>query len=105
MAKLIYSMLTSPDGYTEDEHGQFGWGAPECASIPTVWLPLEHNRCLNPMDSMRCSLFNVVFWKISGVAQILPSAARLDFCQLIFFGRVVGIAPEHDPQGWFGKRG
>ena len=29
MAKLIYSMLTSLDGYTEDEHGRFGWGAPE----------------------------------------------------------------------------
>lgn len=22
-------MLTSLDGYTEDEHGKFGWGAPE----------------------------------------------------------------------------
>jgi hypothetical protein len=29
MAKLIYSMLTSLDGYTEDQHGHFGWGAPE----------------------------------------------------------------------------
>lgn len=29
MAKLIYSMLTSLDGYTGDEHGNFGWGAPE----------------------------------------------------------------------------
>ena len=29
MAKLIYSMFTSLDGYTEDEHGEFGWGAPE----------------------------------------------------------------------------
>jgi dihydrofolate reductase len=29
MAKLTYSMLTSLDGYTEDEHGRFGWGAPE----------------------------------------------------------------------------
>jgi dihydrofolate reductase len=28
-AKLIYSMLVSLDGYTEDEHGKFGWGAPE----------------------------------------------------------------------------
>jgi dihydrofolate reductase len=26
MAKLIYSMCTSLDGYTEDEHGRFGWG-------------------------------------------------------------------------------
>ncbi|MDZ4717427.1 MAG: dihydrofolate reductase family protein [Roseiflexaceae bacterium] len=29
MVKLIYSMLMSLDGYTEDEHGDFGWGAPE----------------------------------------------------------------------------
>ena len=29
MAKLIYLMNTSLDGYTEDEHGRFGWGAPE----------------------------------------------------------------------------
>jgi hypothetical protein len=29
MARLIYSMFTSLDGYTEDEHGDFGWGAPE----------------------------------------------------------------------------
>src|SRR5262245_56801563 len=29
MAKLNYSMLMSLDGYTEDEHGSFGWSAPE----------------------------------------------------------------------------
>ncbi len=28
MAKLIYSMLMSLDGYTEDEKGGFGWAAP-----------------------------------------------------------------------------
>jgi len=27
--KLIYSMLVSLDGYTEDKNGKFGWGAPE----------------------------------------------------------------------------
>ena len=26
MAKLIYSMLMSLDGYVEDQHGRFGWG-------------------------------------------------------------------------------
>jgi len=25
MANLPYSMLMSLDGYTEDEHGKFGW--------------------------------------------------------------------------------
>jgi dihydrofolate reductase len=29
MARLIYSMIMSLDGYTEDEQGDFGWGAPE----------------------------------------------------------------------------
>ncbi|HEU5175120.1 MAG TPA: dihydrofolate reductase family protein [Gemmatimonadaceae bacterium] len=29
MARLIYSMLTSFDGYTEDERGNFGWAAPD----------------------------------------------------------------------------
>lgn len=31
MARWIYSMLMSLDGYTEDEQGRFGWGAPEDA--------------------------------------------------------------------------
>jgi dihydrofolate reductase len=29
VAKLIYSMIMSLDGYIEDTHGRFGWGAPE----------------------------------------------------------------------------
>lgn len=29
MAKLIYSMIMSLDGYTQDEHGRFGWSAPD----------------------------------------------------------------------------
>lgn len=29
MGKLIYSMIVSLDGYTEDEHGRFGWSAPD----------------------------------------------------------------------------
>lgn len=29
MARLIYSMLQSLDGYVEDENGDFGWGAPQ----------------------------------------------------------------------------
>jgi len=29
VAKLLYGMLTSLDGYTEDGHGEFRWGAPE----------------------------------------------------------------------------
>ena len=29
MGKLIYGMIQSLDGYTEDEQGTFGWGAPD----------------------------------------------------------------------------
>lgn len=32
-AKLIYSMIQSLDGYTEDERGRFGWGAPEDVEV------------------------------------------------------------------------
>ncbi len=28
MGKLVYGMITSLDGYVEDEYGDFGWGAP-----------------------------------------------------------------------------
>jgi dihydrofolate reductase len=35
MARLIYSMLTSLDGYVEDAEGKFGWGAPEDADVHT----------------------------------------------------------------------
>jgi len=29
MAKLIYSVITSLDGYIEDESGKFGWAEPD----------------------------------------------------------------------------
>ena len=37
MAKLIYMMNTSLDGYTEDEHGGFGWAAPQDEEVHT-WI-------------------------------------------------------------------
>jgi dihydrofolate reductase len=33
MARLIYGMIQSLDGYTEDIHGRFGWGAPEDEAV------------------------------------------------------------------------
>lgn len=35
MAKLIYSMLMSLDGYIEDKNGDFGWGVPEDEEVHT----------------------------------------------------------------------
>jgi dihydrofolate reductase len=40
MAKLIYMMNTSLDGYIEDEHGDFGWTAPNDEEVHT-WI-FEH---------------------------------------------------------------
>ena len=37
MAKLIYMMNTSLDGYTEDEHSGFGWTAPQDEEVHT-WI-------------------------------------------------------------------
>jgi dihydrofolate reductase len=37
MAKLIYMMNMSLDGYTEDEHGRFGWTAPQDEEVHT-WI-------------------------------------------------------------------
>lgn len=38
MAKLIYSMLRSLDGYIEDETGRFDWAMPdqECTLSSTI---------------------------------------------------------------------
>lgn len=33
MARLIYGMITSLDGYIEDARGAFGWGAPEDPAV------------------------------------------------------------------------
>src|SRR5215472_9999629 len=41
MGKLIYSMLMSLDGYVEDEHGRFGWGAPEDEEVHSYINQLE----------------------------------------------------------------
>jgi hypothetical protein len=82
MAKLIYSMLTSLDGYTEDEHGQFGWGAPEDASASVrrhrrefgiraggIYLRARSDvaRGFEPPTSG---------FRIKGFATVLPSSAR-----------------------------
>jgi dihydrofolate reductase len=34
VAKLIYMMNMSLDGYIEDEHGGFGWSAPQDEEVP-----------------------------------------------------------------------
>jgi hypothetical protein len=44
MAKLIYMMNTSLDGYTEDEHGGFAWTAPQDEEVHT-WIFAHVSSC------------------------------------------------------------
>lgn len=45
MAKLIYGMIQSLDGYVEDANGKFGWGAPEDEEV---------HACINELGSSVC---------------------------------------------------
>jgi dihydrofolate reductase len=36
MAKLIYAPIASLDGYIEDQHGKFGWGAPDPEALEFI---------------------------------------------------------------------
>jgi dihydrofolate reductase len=36
MARLVYSAITSLDGYVEDEHGKFDWAAPDAEVLAAV---------------------------------------------------------------------
>jgi dihydrofolate reductase len=72
MARLTYSMLTSLDGYPEDEDGQFGWGAPEDDAV---------HSCINELASSfgtyhygRRMYETIVFW---GSAHTLPDKPQL----------------------------
>src|SRR5690348_14888839 len=78
MAKLIYMMNTSLDGYTEDEHGGFGWTAPQDEEVHT-WI-FAH------VSSFRTCLYGrrvyetMLYWE---TAHTLPDQRRfvLDFAR------------------------
>jgi dihydrofolate reductase len=72
MAKLIYSMITSLDGYIEDEHGRFGWGAPDEETSTYI---------CEMMSSFRTYLYGrkmyetMVYWE---AADHVPNQDRFD---------------------------
>lgn len=78
MGKLIYSMLVSADGYTEDADGDFGWGAAESEELHTyvndrfagVGTYLYGRRMYDTM----------VFWETAHTLTDLPPAL-LDFAR------------------------
>jgi dihydrofolate reductase len=78
MAKLIYMMNTSLDGYIEDEHGGFGWTAPKDEEVHT-WI-------FTHMSSFRTCLYGrrvyetMLYWE---TAHTVPDQPRfvLDFAR------------------------
>lgn len=79
MANLVYLMNTSLDGYTEDEHGGFGWGAPQDEEVHT-WI-FKH------VSSFRTCLYGrkvyetMLYWE---TAHTIPGQPQfvLDFARM-----------------------
>ena len=78
MAKLIYAMNMSLDGYTEDEHGRFGWGGDADEELHTDICKLvsSFGTCLYGRKMYE----KMVYWEtshtISGQPQYLLDFAR-----------------------------
>ncbi|MGI5271802.1 dihydrofolate reductase family protein [Nonomuraea sp. CA-218870] len=66
MGRLIYSMITSLDGYVSDENGGYGWGAPEEESHTFI---NEHMRSIGTYLYGRRMYETMVFWE---TAHTLP---------------------------------
>ena len=69
---LIYSMLISLDGYTEDEHGRFGWGAPEDEEVHSYINALASS--LGTYLYGRRMYETMVYW---GTAHTIPDQPKL----------------------------
>ena len=79
MAKLIYSMLMSLDGYVEDEKGAFGWGAPEDEDVHTYV-----NELAAPIGTFlygRRMYETMVFWETAHTLADQPQTV-LDWARL-----------------------
>lgn len=60
MGKLIYSMITSLDGYVSDPNGNFGWGAPEEESHEFI---NEHARSIGTYLCGRRMYETMIYWE------------------------------------------
>lgn len=60
MGKLIYSMITSLDGFTADAHGDFGWAEPDAESHVLV---NEQSRSLGTHLYGRRMYETMLFWE------------------------------------------
>jgi dihydrofolate reductase len=66
MGKLIYSMITSVDGYVSDPDGNYGWGAPDEESHEFI---NEHMRSVGTYLFGRQMYETMVYWE---TAHTLP---------------------------------
>jgi dihydrofolate reductase len=75
MAKLIYSMIASLDGYVADEHGNFDWAAPD-EEVHAFVNDLER-----PIGTY---LYGRRIYEVMAVWETLsdPSPVMLDFAQI-----------------------
>jgi dihydrofolate reductase len=78
MAKLIYMMNTSLDGYTQDEHGDFGWTAPKDEEIRSWIFPYASSfrTCLYGRKAYETMLY----WETAHTIPDLPQLG-LDFAR------------------------
>jgi dihydrofolate reductase len=72
MAKLIYSVITSLDGYVADESGKFDWAAPDDEVHAYV---NDHERDIGTYLYGRRLYEVMVFWETLDVAAAPPVAA------------------------------
>jgi len=106
MAKLIYSVIASLDGYVEDEQGKFDWAAPNDEVLAFV------NDLERPIGTClygRRMYETMVYWETAGT-DALQSAMERDFAEIwraaekIVFSRTgtrrrVPAAPRPDHRG------
>ena len=69
MAKLIYSMITSLDGFVSDPAGNFGWGAPEQESHEFI---NQHSRSIGTYLCGRRMYEMMVYWETAHTAPGQP---------------------------------
>ena len=77
MAKLIYSAITSLDGYIEDERGEFGWAAPDAEVFALV---NELERPLGTYLFGRRMYETMVYWETVNAGEM--SAEAQDFAEI-----------------------
>ena len=107
MGRLIYSAIASLDGYVEDEHGDFGWAAPD-EEVHSFINDLE--RPIGTYLYGRRMYDTMVFWETMGTGEDQPAVTR-DYAAIwraadkVVYSRTLrtvssahtAIEPEFDP--------